>query len=60
MSKIKVTQVRSTIGRSQGQKDTLRALGIRRMHHSVVIDPNPVLMGMVKKISHLVSIEEEK
>ena len=60
MSKIKITQVRSTIGRSQGQKDTLRALGIRKMHQSVVIDPTPVMMGMVKKISHLVSIEDDK
>jgi len=58
MGKIKITQIRSTIGRTKKQKDTLIALGIRKMHHSVVKETSPQLLGMVKKIDHLVKVEE--
>lgn len=58
MSKVKITQVRSLIGRSQKQKDTVKALGLRRMHHSVEKETSPMVMGMINKVSHLITIEE--
>jgi large subunit ribosomal protein L30 len=58
MKKIKITQVRSGIGRPLRQKRTLEALGLRKMHHSVEKVATPQILGMVAKIQHLVSIEE--
>ena len=59
MTKAKITQVRSGIGRPQDQKDTLRSLGLRKMHHSVEVDmDDPSMAGMVNKIKHLLKIEE--
>lgn len=58
MSKVKITQVKSLIGRPQSQKDTVRALGLRKMNHSKVLETNPMLQGMIDKVSHLLKIEE--
>jgi large subunit ribosomal protein L30 len=58
MKKIKITQVRSGIGRPLRQKRTLVALGLRKMHHSVEHEATPQILGMVAKVQHLVSIEE--
>lgn len=58
MTKIKITQIRSGIGRPLRQKRTLQALGIRKMQHSVEHEATPQILGMVKKIQHLVSVEE--
>ena len=59
MNKVRITQVRSGIGRPQDQKDTLRSLGLRKMHQSVEVDmENPSMAGMVDKIKHLLKIEE--
>lgn len=58
MGKIKITQVKSTIDRSKRQKDTMKALGLRKMNQSVTKEANPQIMGMVNKVSHLVLIEE--
>ncbi|NER15182.1 50S ribosomal protein L30 [Leptobacterium flavescens] len=58
MGKIKVTQVRSNIKRPQDQKRTLEALGLRRIGHVVEHDATPVILGMVNKVKHLVSVEE--
>ena len=58
MKKIKITQIRSGIGRPLRQKRTLQALGIRKMQHSVEHEATPQILGMVKKIQHLVSVEE--
>jgi large subunit ribosomal protein L30 len=57
MAKLKVTQVRSAIGRPRDQKDTIRRLGIHRMHGSVVKDDRPEIRGMIDKVRHLVSVE---
>jgi large subunit ribosomal protein L30 len=57
MAKLKVTQVRSAIGRPRDQKDTIRRLGIHRMHGSVVKDDRPEILGMIAKVRHLVSVE---
>ena len=58
MSKVKITQIKSTIGYKKKDKATLEALGIRRMHMSVVKDLNPSIEGMIKSVSHLVKTEK--
>jgi large subunit ribosomal protein L30 len=60
MAKIKVTQVKSQIGRLKNQKRTLEALGLRRLNQTVEHEATPSIVGMVNKVSHLVSIEELK
>jgi len=55
---LKITQIRSSIRRQAGQGRTLRALGIRRMHHTVVHRDTPQIRGMVFKVQHLVKLEE--
>jgi len=55
--KLKITQVRSTIKRLENQKRTIRALGIKRLHHSVVHEDTPVIRGMINKVAHLVEVE---
>ena len=58
MGKIKVTQVRSAIGRDPGQQRVLTALGLRKLHQTVTHENTPMIRGMVKKIIHLVAYEE--
>ena len=58
MSRFKVTQIKSGIGGKQNQRDTLRSLGRKRIGDVVVIEDRPELVGMVKTIPHLVSVEE--
>ncbi len=58
MSKVKITQVNSIIDRSKRQKDTIKALGLRRINHSVVHEATPQILGMIGKVSHLVVVEE--
>ena len=58
MKKIRVTQTRSGIGRPVRQKRTLIALGLKKMHQIVELDASPQVLGMVKKIGHLLKVEE--
>ena len=58
MKKIRITQVRSGIGRPLRQKRTLEALGLRKLNHSVEKEATPQILGMVAKVQHLVSTEE--
>ena len=58
MAKIKVTQVKSGIDRSERQKRTLLALGLRKMHTSVEVEATAQIRGMVEKVHHLVKVEE--
>lgn len=58
MAQIKVTQVKSVIDRPQRQKDTVKALGLTKVHQTVVHEATPQILGMVKKVSHLVKVEE--
>lgn len=58
MAQLKITQVRSKIGGKQNQRDTLRALGLKRIGHSVVKDDRPEFRGMIRTVSHLVTVEE--
>ena len=56
--KLKITQVKSAIGRVERQKLTVRALGIRKLNHTVVHNDTPQIRGMIFKISHLLKVEE--
>ncbi|MEM9884280.1 MAG: 50S ribosomal protein L30 [Bacteroidota bacterium] len=58
MAKIKITQVKSVIDRSKRQKDTMKALGLRKMNQSVEHEDTPQILGMVAKVSHLVQVEK--
>lgn len=58
MSKVKITQIKSTIGYKRKDKAILEALGIRKMQQSVVKDLNPSIEGMIKSVSHLVKTEK--
>ncbi|GGH34464.1 50S ribosomal protein L30 [Mangrovimonas yunxiaonensis] len=60
MAKIKVTKVKSAINRTQKQKRTLEALGLKKIGQVVEHDATPNILGMVNKVKHLVSIEETK
>lgn len=60
MAKIRITQVRSSIGTKPRQRATLKALGLRRIRHQVVQEDSAVIEGMLKKVSHLVQVEPEK
>ncbi len=58
MSKIKITQVKSTIKRTQKQKDTLKALGLTKINSTAEHEVNPQIMGMVAKVKHLITVQE--
>lgn len=58
MAKIRVTQVRSRIGRPERQKRTLDALGLTKMNQTVEHNATPQILGMVNAIKHLVKVEE--
>jgi large subunit ribosomal protein L30 len=55
--RVRVTQVRSSIGWPRQQKETLRALGLRHRGHTVEKEVNLPILGMLKKVAHLVKIE---
>lgn len=55
---LKVTLVRSPIGYDKSQKDTVRALGLRKLHQSVEKKDTPAVRGMLNKVSHLVSVSD--
>ena len=57
MSKIRITKVRSAIGRPKDQKATMIALGLKKMNQSVDQVPSPEILGMVRKVNHLVRVE---
>ncbi len=56
MAQIKITQIKSRINCPAVEKRTLDALGLRKMHHSVVKEDNPSLRGMIKRVHHLVEV----
>jgi large subunit ribosomal protein L30 len=60
MAKIKVTQVKSGIDRSERQKRTLKALGLRKLNSSVEVEATDQIKGMVTKVLHLVKVEDVK
>jgi large subunit ribosomal protein L30 len=58
MTRLKLTQRRSVIGRPQDQKDTVRRLGLHRIRDVVVKDDRPEIRGMISKVQHLIEVEE--
>ncbi len=58
MGKVRLTLGKSGIGQKQDQKDTLRALGLRKMGHSVEKEDSPTVRGMVHKVRHMVELKE--
>jgi large subunit ribosomal protein L30 len=58
VSRLKITQTKSAIGYKRNQKETLRSLGLKRMHDTVVKEDRPEIRGMVATVPHLVTVEE--
>ena len=58
MARLKVTQIRSGIGHQDNQRQTLRSLGLKRVHDVVVKEDRPEIRGMVATVTHLVTVEE--
>ncbi len=60
MSQIKVTQIKSIIGRRSDHRRTVRALGLKRINHSVIHDDSPQIRGMIHQVRYMVEVEEVK
>ena len=58
IKKVKITQIKSAIGYRRQTKNTLKALGIKKMNGSVVKKPSPAVWGMIKSIKYLLDVEE--
>ena len=58
MKKIKITQIKSGIDRPERQKQTLLALGLKKMHATKEVEATPQILGMVRTVEHLVTVEE--
>jgi len=58
MAETKITQIRSTIGGTKVQRDTVRSLGLKRIGDSVVKEDRPEIVGMANAVAHLVKVEE--
>ena len=58
MTQLKIRQVRSPVGGKQYQRDTLRTLGLKRIGDSATREDRPEVRGMIKKVAHLVDVEE--
>ena len=56
--RLRITQIRSAIGRVKEQKAVVKALGIKRLYQSVEHQDNPAVRGMIQKVTHLVKVEE--
>jgi large subunit ribosomal protein L30 len=60
MAKLKITQVKSTIGSTKRQKAIMEALGLKKLNQTVEHEATPQIVGMVNKMRHLISVEEVK
>ncbi len=58
MAKLRITQVKSSIGSTKRQKATLEALGLKKLNQTVEHEATPQIVGMVNKMRHLITIEE--
>jgi large subunit ribosomal protein L30 len=58
MAKVRITQIRSAIGKPKRQKDTIIALGIKCLNVGVEHEATPQILGMIRKVNHLVKVEE--
>jgi large subunit ribosomal protein L30 len=59
MTKLKITWKKSAIGYNRNQREVVRALGLRRLHQTVIRQDTPTIRGMLQKVSHLVEVVEE-
>jgi large subunit ribosomal protein L30 len=57
-TRLEIKQVRSEIGSPRDHRGTLRALGLKRMNHTVIHDDTPVVRGMVRKVAYLLQVRE--
>jgi large subunit ribosomal protein L30 len=57
-SKVRVTQVRSVLGRKPGQKETLIGLGLNKIRRTRELEDTPAVRGMIRKVAHLIQVEE--
>ncbi len=57
MAKIKITQIKSVIDRTERQKKTIEALGLKKINQSVEVEATAAIIGMVRKVNHLVAVE---
>ena len=57
MAKIKITQIKSVIDRTERQKKTIEALGLKKINHSVEVEATAAIIGMIRKVNHLVAVE---
>ncbi|HSO69904.1 MULTISPECIES: 50S ribosomal protein L30 [unclassified Tessaracoccus] len=60
MAELKITQAKSGVGGKQNQRETLRTLGLGRIGSSVVREDRPEVLGMIRTVAHLVTVEEVK
>ena len=60
MQKIKITQLKSPIGRNIKQRKTLISLGLNKINRERTLDSNPAILGMINKVKHLIKVEEVK
>lgn len=60
MAKVRVTQVGSAAGRKPGQKETLIGLGLNKLRRTRELDDTPAVRGMIRKVAHLVKVEEQR
>ncbi|MEY3351127.1 MAG: hypothetical protein RIQ50_1238 [Bacteroidota bacterium] len=58
MKKVKITKIKSVIDRPERQKRTMQALGLNKLNAVVEVEATPQIMGMVRKVQHLVKVEE--
>jgi len=57
--RVRVTQIGSAAGRKPGQAETLRGLGLNKMHRTRELEDTPAVRGMIRKVAHLVKVDEE-
>ncbi|MEW8987364.1 50S ribosomal protein L30 [Bacillus sp. DNRA2] len=58
-NKLQITLTRSLIGRPQDQRETVKALGLRKVNQTVEQQDNPAIRGMIKKVAHLITVKEQ-
>ena len=58
MAELKITWTKSCIGRPKKQREIIRSLGLHRLHHTVVHQDSPTIQGMVRKVRHLLKVEQ--
>ncbi|MGM7724601.1 50S ribosomal protein L30 [uncultured Metabacillus sp.] len=58
-NKLEITLTRSVIGRPEDQRITVRTLGLKKLHQTVVQEDNPAIRGMINKVAHLVTVKEQ-